>query len=202
LGLLAVTQEDYDLARRFFEQSLRWYEELDDAEPVSNARNDLAEVARIVGDYERAAELYAQNQPVAATEGEKLSGHEGYGVQLHNMGQIALLRGDSQRAAEFFREGLHHALQVKREIRVIEFLAALAEVAAAQSNFVRAAHLIGAVETLLRSKELRLEEADRTSFDRAVNLTKSQLDAEAYEGASLEGGACTLERAVEYALAP
>jgi predicted ATPase len=195
LGVSAFLDADYATTRRFFELSLEYYQSTGEAIGVNNLRNDLGELARIEGDYARAVELFEQNMPLA-----RRVGGEELGVALHNLGQVEMQRGNYSRAYELFEEGIKINLAVSREWRVIEFIAALAELASAEGMMEHAALLAGAVQALLETQGMDLTPADRKTFDYYALAAQTQLGKTHYQALENQGRALTLQQATEQAI--
>src|SRR5262249_37364443 len=62
------------------------------------------------------------------------------------------------------------------------------------------ARLLGAAEAHTAAIGARLEPVDRKSYLRTVNLVRELLGEEAFATAQTEGGAMTVEQAIQYAL--
>jgi len=195
LGVLALLDAEYPTTRKFFELSLKYYQDLQDAIGANNLRNDLGELARLEGDYARAVELFKENMPLA-----RQVGGEELGVALHNLGQVEMQRANFARAQELFVEGMNINRAANRDWRVLEFLAALAELASAQNKMERAATLTGAVEALLEQQALNLTPADRKTFDHYAAKTRALLGDVEFSSMLERGRAMSLQAAAEYAL--
>ena len=61
LGIVVLDQRDYVRAVACFDEGLMLARELDDKVRIAELLNSLGEMARLQGDYERAAELYGES---------------------------------------------------------------------------------------------------------------------------------------------
>jgi predicted ATPase/DNA-binding SARP family transcriptional activator len=107
-GGLAFHGGHFDDARTYYEQVLRLWEEVGDAEGVARAVSDLGTVAAAVDDFDRAVPLLEE----AAGRFRDLGASKRLAITLGNLGHISGERGDFQSAAEFAGE----ALAIQREL--------------------------------------------------------------------------------------
>lgn len=100
LGALATAQGDFEAARRFLEQSLSLYEQLDDRWGVAIALNALAVSARDRGDYASALKNFESSLAQWRTLGDRVSAAR----CLHNLANAAKICGDYAKAEAALRE--------------------------------------------------------------------------------------------------
>jgi predicted ATPase len=199
LGNLTLQQMDYGRAGAFFEEGLSLARELGDKHGIAASLNSLGEMARLQGDYDRAAALYEEG----LARFRELGSRGSMAMILHNSAYVVLRRGNRRQAAAFFEESLVLYRELKRNHGVIECVAGLAGVAAAEgqaSAADRAARLFGATEGLFEAAGSSPAPADQAEYDRYAALVREQLDGADFAAAWAEGRAMTLEQAVDYAL--
>ena len=108
LGALATAQSDFLASKRFIQQSLSLYEELNDRWGIAASLNALGIGARDSGDYQ-AAQIYFQR---SLAEWRTLPDQLSTARCLHNLANIAKIQGDYSRA----RMGLSEATQIFQEV--------------------------------------------------------------------------------------
>jgi non-specific serine/threonine protein kinase len=99
-GGLAYAQGDYADAQRFYQESLRLRQVMDDRRGVSIALNNLGLVARNLGDYAKATDLLQQSIVYCQEVGDK----EGIAYTLTSLGEVARCLNNYDQAASFYRE--------------------------------------------------------------------------------------------------
>jgi hypothetical protein len=116
---------------------------------------------------------------------------------LHLFGVLVSASGDVTRATALLRETM--ALQWERRSHLIpEHLEAFAWLAVEQGHVVRAAHLLGATDSMLEGKSIYI--ATRFAHQHLVGKLRAQLGETMFAAAWVEGKAMTLEQAVAYSL--
>ena len=100
LGALSTAQGDFNAAGRFLNQSLRLYEQLEDASGIAASLNALGVSARDRGDYDSAQANFERS--LARWRG--LSDHVSTARCLHNLANVAKVRGDYDRGKSALRE--------------------------------------------------------------------------------------------------
>ena len=116
-------------------------------------------------------------------------------TSLDTLGYILMLQRDIPRAAECYQEGLSVAQEIGDERFVGYHLIGLANTAIAEGHFKRAARLFAVAETIFdpRAGMMPVEHAD---YERAVEITRSKLEKEAFATAWAEGRAMTPDQAL------
>jgi predicted ATPase len=199
LGNVTLRQRDYGRTGAFFEEGLVLARELGDKHGIATLLNSLGEMARLQGEYDRAAALYEESLTIF----RELGSRGWMAMILHNSAYVVLRRGDRRQAAAFFEESLVLYQELKRKHSIIECMAGLAAVDAAErqpSAAGRAARLFGATEALFEAAGSSLAPADQAEVDRYVALAREQLDEADFAAAWAEGRAMTLQQVVDYAL--
>ena len=103
-AVLAGVQGDYEVARRFAEESKVLYERLGDTRGVALSVSSIAESLLHEGDYRRARELYEEALGLFASRGDDWD----VAAASVNLGYAALGEGDYVHADELARRGLVH----------------------------------------------------------------------------------------------
>ncbi|MFN8499018.1 MAG: tetratricopeptide repeat protein [Anaerolineae bacterium] len=195
LGTIARERGEYDVARAYFEQSLALRRTLGDDEALGDTLMNLGATAAFQGDPQ--AEPLLQE---AMTLFERLGHKYGRARTLHDLGFLAADQGDFALADARFAQSLvlfHELGDRRNEAKCLE---GLARVSAALHHPERAAHLLGAAETLRDKMESPLPPSYRAAYERTVASVRGELDAPTLARAWAEGKAMTLEAAVAYAL--
>ncbi len=111
-----------------------------------------------------------------------------------------MLQGDTAAAYSCWRESLALCREMGDLKGFIETLEAVANFAAAQRRFERAARLFGATERLRETMEHPLPSGEQAEFARSPEVIRDGLGAEAFAAAWEKGRALSLEQAVAAAL--
>jgi tetratricopeptide (TPR) repeat protein len=178
------------------EEGLALFRELDVKPGIARALNVLGELARLDGDYERAAKVYEECIAVSRETGDR---HR-EAIMLGNLGYIAFHQGDHERAEVLALEALNLLREPKLEYPIAIVVAMLGGPVAAKGDAERAGRLLGASEALLETMGVGLQPADQFEIDRYVAAVREQLDEVAFEAAWAAGRAMSLEEALAYAL--
>jgi tetratricopeptide (TPR) repeat protein len=156
------------------------------------------EMVRLLGDLDRAEALYQAALPLF----REIKSWGRTAPVLHNLAQIALVRGDLRRARRQFREALDIGRTLTTQQYIIrECVIGLGEVAVAEGDFVRGVQLFAAVDGVLDAFEFPLQPTDRPPYDAAMAQARAALDPAAWEAAWAAGSALSLETAARLALA-
>jgi hypothetical protein len=124
-------------------------------------------------------------------------------MMLHNLGYVALHRGDGQQGAALFEESMLLYQELKWPTSIAECLAGLAGTAGVLGQPERAARLFGAAEALLETTGAQMVGVDRAEWDRYVAVVRAQLDEAAFAAAWAKGRTIPddgWEQAIVYAL--
>jgi non-specific serine/threonine protein kinase len=118
-------------------------------------------------------------------------------VALQNVGQVALVRGDHQRAAQFYSDSLTLSQQLAL-MGMTDALSGLAGVALALGQPERAAQLLGAIVTLLGLVQRPIV-GHHAQHTHVLGATRAALSRAAFEEAWMAGQALTPDAAVALA---
>lgn len=121
---------------------------------------------------------------------------------LYRLANVAMCRGDKNRAVMLFRHSLILRKETGDKLGLVQTLAGLAGVAHGRRHYEQAARILGAAEALRATTGYHLSTADQSDYDRHVASTRAALGAKSFDAATARGRAMTLDEAVEYALAP
>jgi non-specific serine/threonine protein kinase len=156
----------------------------------------LGELARIEGDYDRAAEAYEECLNLCREIGNK----QREAFAIGNLGLVDQHRGDYELAESRMIESLILCNDLNSKYPIAMRLAFLSGPAAARGNPERAAQLLGASDALLKAMGLGLQVADQPEIDRYEAAARERLDEEAFKSAWKKGQAMSLEQATAFAL--
>ncbi len=98
----------FDTAQEYYEQALHLCQEIGDTAGEASNINNLAVIAEIKGDAERALTLYQQAQALFHKVGDR----DGEGIALGNLGETSASMGNYEAALAYYRQ----AIQVFTEI--------------------------------------------------------------------------------------
>ncbi|HSH80543.1 MAG TPA: tetratricopeptide repeat protein, partial [Herpetosiphonaceae bacterium] len=127
---------------------------------------------------------------------------------LHNLGHVALVRGDYTRARRLFEESLTLQHSLGNKAGMAESLAGLAGVLAhgpgetteEGRSVLQAARLFGASDALRAAINAPMWPAERADYERNLAAARARLDEATWQAGWAEGRAMPLEEAVAYAL--
>jgi predicted ATPase/transcriptional regulator with XRE-family HTH domain len=198
-GLIALGQGQPEEALSLMEGSgERRLELFGDKWAASAMFGFSATVALGLGDVPRARRLAERALSLA----REVRARELIAVSLPTLATTARSDGDLGLATRLFGEGLVLSAEIGDRTNVAYYLEALAEISAEENSLDRAARLWGAAAAILEAIEVIAypHAADRTLYDRQLAAVRRKLDGRAWEEATEEGRAMSLEEAVGYAL--
>jgi predicted ATPase/DNA-binding XRE family transcriptional regulator len=131
--------------------------------------------------------------------------HHMYGIAraLAFLGRIAHLRGEDERAQQLYARSLVHNQHIGSKAYIAWLLIWQAELLSTHEQAGRAAHLLGSVKDavqILAGGSILDENIDKMDYERALAVTRAQLDELAFNAAWEQGRAMTMEQAIVYAL--
>jgi ATP/maltotriose-dependent transcriptional regulator MalT len=188
---------DLGKARAFYEEGLVISRELGSASIFRVCLNSLALPYLLQGDLERAAALAEEAAALCQEAGDRLL----LPLPLNDLGWVALLRDDFERAKALHTESLalSNELGAPKQLTLM-LLEGLACIAAAEGATQKAARLFGAAQALREATGFLLEPALRALAEPYLVGARSQLEEGAWTEAWEEGGAMSMQTAIEYAL--
>jgi predicted ATPase len=192
---VAEDQGDYDRAAMLWQESLTLARELGEIRETAGILGSLGRLARLSGDQDGAAALLEESLGLMESEDRPAIANV-----LHELGRVAQARGDRRRAKALHRESLALCREVGDREGIAESLERLAALAVAEAHADRAARLLGAAAALRAAIGLATPPAERTEYERDVEVVRIALDDLDFRAAWAAGRAMTLEQAVAYAL--
>ncbi|HSH83355.1 MAG TPA: adenylate/guanylate cyclase domain-containing protein [Herpetosiphonaceae bacterium] len=205
LAIIATAEGDYTAARALNDEAVALQRELGDQRELALFLNDGGWQAYLAGDATRALEMLEESLALLRQLGDTTATIV---YILESLGIVLLERGDHQRPCALLEEALHLAQQHRDKPQVMWALEGLAWLAtpmgAAQGRRVvgaeRAARLFAAADAVRDSSGLQIAPTERSVQERHLAIAQAQLDEAAWQTASTEGRAMTLEQAIAYAL--
>ena len=188
--------DEYTRAVARSEESQLLLQRAGDKAGVAQALTNLGMIASIRGDFARARQATNESLAIARELGDQIREQI---LQL-NLGDIALSTGDQEQARVRFREGLLSAWKQRNYPNAQYALASFVMLWIARSDYAPAARLLGAVEAITERTGVRMQPTPQADFDRATAALPPQLGDKAFDALRAEGGAMTVEQAIEYAL--
>jgi tetratricopeptide (TPR) repeat protein len=196
LGNQSLQKGDLDAAKDYYEKSLE----------LSTANNDNWARARHLDslglvhlghqDYERAANYHRQ----AIEIGQVLKDPQGIAVASLNLGHAMLHQGEVEQANKCYARCLTLSSKVGHKLLMAYGLTGIARVGAHQGDGERAAHLIGAVNTMFRFMDVVRDPIEQAQYDEALSDLDKLLDKPTLENALAAGESMHLDDVVASAL--
>jgi hypothetical protein len=115
---------------------------------------------------------------------------------LHNLGCVALQRGEHERALGLFREGLALQDEMGNEAGIAECLVGVGGAFIGQGRFDEGAQLLGAAEALREAAGAVLWPANQLEYDRLLARLRSVMDQTGLRQTWSAGRLMSVERAV------
>jgi predicted ATPase/class 3 adenylate cyclase/Tfp pilus assembly protein PilF len=197
LGNVAFDQGDFFLSRKLYEESLAIARELGDREGVARVLGNLGNVAKHEGDLFSARALHEESLAIK----RELGYRQRIASSLNSLADLDLDQGNLASAQALYREALAIGRELGERLRIAFSLEGLAAVFDLLGRAPRAARIWGAAERLRTESGSPLPPKDRPVYDRRVAAARAALgDDAAFDRAWQEGGALTLEQAIEIAL--
>ncbi len=198
LAIIDSSEGNYPRARSLLEGSIAAYREVGDKHNLPNTLLLLGEVARSEGKLDEAEALYNEALTLVQHDHRRLAFW-----LTHNLGQVAVQRGNFRRAHKLFVECLTLHETIRGLDGLPELVAAFAILTAAEagddvSGVERAARLLGAADALLEAAGRSLEPPDSAEFDRARAAVSARLPVERWAALLAEGRAMTVDEAIAY----
>ena len=188
---VAFYQGDYTAGSPLCEESLALFRELGDRRRIAEILGSLAGyMAFYQGNY--TIELTSMEESLAIMR--ELGDRRSSARLLWFLGHAAFVQDDYAKARTFYAE----ALAILQELGIKWFIAScldgLAEVAVAQGQPERAAHLLGAAALLREALGASPPPYNLANYERAVDTTRAQLGEERFAAAWAEGQEMTLKQ--------
>jgi predicted ATPase len=210
LGHLAAIRGDYAGASKLLDESrallrgqrddsLTWYDRLQQLLAAAFADNFLGQVRLSQGDNDTAARLFSDGLAVARRAREPIP----ILISLYDLALARQAQGDLADAAGHLKAGLAIAAKAGDETSAAYYLEVLAAVAGQQDNPQRAIRLLAAARSILAASGsgwLHAYVPRASHDDAALPALRSRMGDAAFEEAQAWGKSAGGKRAVEYAL--
>ena len=108
--------------------------------------------------------------------------------------------GDLAEASAFGKQALRASAEIDSDSKIVDCFEVMANLATAQGNAQRAAHLFGAGQTLRQAIGFPIEKMDIALYEKSIAAVRAQLDENTFAKAWAEGRAMSKEQAIAYAL--
>jgi predicted ATPase/DNA-binding XRE family transcriptional regulator len=195
-GALAEQLGDERSARSWYETSLALAQDVDYAWLIGIVLPNLSDAAYRRGELDLAERFACEAVPVLADTGNVFV----ESLNLANIAQVALARGDLREADAAFAQALRLAEAIDAPLRVANVMAGAGAVSAARGRYDLAARLLGAADrTRERLGNVRLPHF--ALFEQTRETVRGALGAEAFQGQWEAGAALSLEEAMAQARA-
>jgi tetratricopeptide (TPR) repeat protein len=197
LAISSINQpKELEAAIGLCQEGLAILQEVNDKPGIAQGLNNLGELFRASGDYDRARDLYEETLIVCGETGEVIR----ESMMYANLGFVAYQEGDYERARELTAASMRPMVDIGLKQLVISGLAGLAGSLAKLGEPKKAARLLGASDRLMAEMGFDHQPSDLPEILKYTADIKSQLDEASYDAAYAEGQVMTLEQAVTYAL--
>jgi tetratricopeptide (TPR) repeat protein len=194
LGESLRAEGEYEAARRSLEASRTQFDRLGNRNGVAMALINLGELDELSDNLVSAHRRFAEALAISEAQ------HQGNAANAINaLGRVKRRMGDLVEARLRHLEALGLRFDAGNQWGVAVSLLGLAYVAHAAQQFVRAAHLMGAAETLRQGIGSPLEPAVTTEYEAVVAALRDALGEPAFASAWAEGRALTMAQAVALA---
>lgn len=197
LGNVALGRDDLPAARARMDEALTLSTYIGSRWIAASAINNFGEIARYQGAYDRAEEHYLESRDLF----QSVSSSADLARAAHSLAYVALSRGNTSEARALFQEGLalHRRLGIERG--VVECLAGLGAVLAAQSDgeAATAAHAVralSAAQARFAALGAGIWPADRVEVERALARLRTRLGQDAFAAAADQGRSLELPAAI------
>jgi predicted ATPase/class 3 adenylate cyclase len=194
-AVLSFDEGEQERARSLWEEGLSVARDIGARDLVGSFLNNLGEVARMQGEYERAKALYEESLE-ASGEAPTYA----RGLTLFNLGQVAWGLEEWMGARSFYSASLALSRKLGDRLTSPSCLEGMAGVCAMEDRHLEGARLLGAAEALRKALNAPVQSGDRVHYERCVAAVRGGLSESAFAAAWAEGGAMTLEQAIDYAL--
>jgi predicted ATPase/DNA-binding CsgD family transcriptional regulator len=188
-GLTALGQRDDRTAEALDVEAGTLARDLGNGPLVAASTGGLAFVARLRGEIDRAVALYERALALAAEAGFE------YGSDTSELAHAVCERGDDERAAALYLEGLRRNPEQKERRTFAGILAGIAGLEVARGRPARAARWCGAAASALDTIGATLDVTARLTNERALAAARTALGDGAFAIAWNEGYALTSDQA-------
>lgn len=180
----------------FIEEALAIFREIDDKAGLAWSYNQIGEMTRLLGDFERAKVGYWHSVKVCREIGNRRR----EAIALTNLSYVAQHQGDFQTAENYALDGLALLHDLGLEYHAAITLAMLSGPLSALGKSQEASILLGATQSFYERLSISLQPADQVEVEGYISAIKEELGDEAYELSIEKGRKMSLEAAISYAL--
>jgi predicted ATPase/DNA-binding CsgD family transcriptional regulator len=198
LGHMALAQDDLSRAEEYLREGLRIARTGPDPWLTGMALNSIGDLMRARGAGEHAGPAYEEALALYQTlDPQRTYAPPGL---LHNLGYVALARGDPRHAAQLFlgSADLYRAVGTDRR-GLAECIVGLACTAAQVRQTALAAHLFGSAEATLERLGTLPTTANRKDHERGLAALRSSMDPDQFQAERAAGRDLALDDVLEQA---
>ncbi len=200
IGVLGIVAEDagnFDRAFHLQMEALGLAQSLGDRSNAALIRTHLGVIAWGLGDLDQAI---LQWQEALETQRE-MGDAWGASFSLSYLGLASCTHGLFAQAKAYLSESLSVRWTMRTQEEIAHGIANFAVLAASSGQHAVAARLFGAAEAERDAIGLKLQEPERSAYDRAIDAARVGLSRETFATCWIAGGALGVEHAVAEALA-
>ncbi len=168
----------------------------DDTRVAALAINNLGDLRLSDGDYARAGPLFEESLALLRSRGDTAN----LARSLFNLGAVALMLDRLEDARGHFQESLALGRAAGDKEDLAWCLLGYAGLAAASGDCRRASLLLGSAVGLLEAMGAAFKPFERDLYDSTTEKARALCGDETFEAARLDGGALSLDLAIEYAM--
>lgn len=180
---------------KWLDTAMPYMKESGDLWCMAFALNNYGEVARTLGDYEKAEQYYRHTEKLY----EQADARGDQARLVHTFAYIAMHKGNLDEAQALFEESLNAFRKLGNHRGIAECLAGLAGLAAERGKYNWAVPLLGAAESQLTAFGGAWWPADRVEIDRSQKRMRSALQDE-FDALWAQGQAMDVDEAIAYAV--
>jgi predicted ATPase/DNA-binding CsgD family transcriptional regulator len=196
VGEVLEWQGDPEQAKTYFDQALSIATANGDTGLVVNSLSNLGRLAIRSRDHAEAQSLLQKSLDLNEKYGDQLMKN----WALMYLGLNSVDSGNSSQARSYLQQAMRVGVEFDWKVGVATPLMYFATLAAAEGDAVRAMRLAGASHALAESAGAAPIRLTRPIVDRWLDLARHELGAEQSAAGLAEGGAMSLQSAIDYAL--
>jgi len=188
--------EEFSDGLAYCEEALVLFRGVEDKAGLAWCLNQLGEMTRLLGDFDRAKMAYKESLQLCRAIGNRRR----EAIALTNLSYVAQHQGDFERAEKYALNGLVLLHELGLEYHTAITFSMLAGPLSAQGKSHEAAVLLGATASIFERLSIHLQPADQVEVNEYILSVREILGDSAYESAFEEGREMQIDRAVTYAL--
>jgi predicted ATPase/DNA-binding SARP family transcriptional activator len=197
LSAVAQRQGDCNRARTLAEESLSISQQIGDKFFIASSLGHLGDIAREEGEYEAARQFLEESLAIYREMDYKPS----IAILLNHLGRVACNQGDYAAARTHHIESLAIYRELGEHKGVAQCLVRLAAAAIAESQWERAARLVGAAEALREATDSEIWSSHYyTDYELCTAAIRTAYDEGLLAATLAVGRAMSLQQAIAYAL--